>query len=176
MGLSDGFRMAVKPIPDDHHVVRFVPWARLRKDEDDNVIGVLGIAFRLRDNEEYLSTTWAEFFDGTFPENIHCAVRAIRASDLKVTTKSGFAIGQVGQIKSCCSSGKQSHAIRIVHERTDDNPAHAAVRRWPRDNDSLLDLLAETEWRTTILNLSVPFDCPIGEPCRCAQHRRAAFR
>jgi hypothetical protein len=56
--------MTITYLPDDHHVVRYVPWARLRKDEHENVIGVLGAAFRLRDGEQYLSATWAEFFSG----------------------------------------------------------------------------------------------------------------
>jgi hypothetical protein len=45
-------------------MVRYVPWSRLRKVEDDNVLGVLGGAFKLRTNEDYLSATWAEFFEG----------------------------------------------------------------------------------------------------------------
>jgi hypothetical protein len=72
--------MPITYLPPEDHVVRYVPWARLRKDEEDNVIGVLGAAFRLREGEEYLSATWAEFFK----KSIHCeavesAVKAIRA-------------------------------------------------------------------------------------------------
>ncbi|MGT2502529.1 hypothetical protein ACVOMS_20245 [Bradyrhizobium guangxiense] len=54
--------MPIAYLPETDHCVRYVPWARLRKDEEDNVIGILGAAFRLRDEEDYLSATWAEFF------------------------------------------------------------------------------------------------------------------
>jgi len=51
---------------------------------------------------------------------------------------------------------KQRHRIRIIHEPEDDNKAHTALRGWPRDNDPLLDLLAEDTWSETVLNKDVP--------------------
>ena len=51
-------------LPDEHHVMRYVPWTRLRKDEDDNVLGFLGDAFKLKPNEDHLSVNWLEYFDG----------------------------------------------------------------------------------------------------------------
>ena len=91
--------MPITYLPHEHHVVRYVPWARLRKDENDNVIGILGAAFKLRQIEDYLSATWAEFFQGTRPECVVAAVQAIRASEIKVSPRSGFAIGNVGRVK-----------------------------------------------------------------------------
>jgi hypothetical protein len=165
--------MAVTYLPDDHCVVRYVPWARLRKDENDNVVGVLGAAFRLRNNEEYLSATWAEFFSASgCDENLACAVRAIRASDMDVRPKSGFAVGKVGPIKARCLADQKRYKIRVIHERTSDNPGHAALRLWPRENEPLLELLAETDWSTTLLNLNVTAECPRGAACPCAPHRR----
>jgi hypothetical protein len=139
----------------DHHCVRYVPWSRLRKDEHDNVIGVLGAAFRLRDDEEYLSATWAEFFPGDHQARVCASVRAIRASNINVTTRSGFAIGVVAAIKEACLSDRKQHRIRIIHEAEDDNPAHTALRGWPRENDDLLELLAEEAWSDTILNATI---------------------
>jgi hypothetical protein len=164
--------MATTYVPDNNHIVRYVPWARLRKDENDNVIGVLGAAFRLRPDEEYLSATWAEFFGGEHKENLDCAVHAIRASDIDVRPKSGFAIGEVAAIKERCLADRNRHKIRVIHEKEDDNPAHAALRLWPRDNDALLELLAENDWAETLLNTDVPGACPNADLCRCARHRR----
>jgi hypothetical protein len=143
-------------LPDEHHVVRYVPWARLRKDENDNVIGVLGAAFRLREDEEYLSATWAEFSEGERPECIVSAVKIIRASALQVTTRSGFAVGNVGRVKAVCLSDQKRHRIRVSHEAEDDNRAHVALRGWPRDNEPLLDLLAEDAWSEIVLNKDIP--------------------
>jgi hypothetical protein len=152
MGPTDGSPMPIVYLEADHHCVRYVPWARLRKDEEDNVIGVLGAAFRLRDDEDYLSATWAEFFPGDHEARICASVRAIRASKINVTARSGFAVGVVAAIKDVCLSDRKQHRIRIIHEAADDNPAHTALRGWPRDNDELLELLAEEAWSATVLN------------------------
>lgn len=106
-------RCTIVYLPDDDHCVRYVPWTRLRKDEEENVIGVLGAAFRLRDEEEYLSATWAEFFPGaTHQDRIVASVRTLRASSINVRPKSGFAIGCVGEIKRACLEDQGRHRIQ----------------------------------------------------------------
>ena len=149
--------MPITYLPLEDHVVRYVSWSRLRKDENDNVIGVLGAAFRLRPAEEYLSATWAEFFQQTSREEcVSAAVRAIRASEIRVSPRSGFAVGNVRRIKDACLADRQKHKIRIIHEPEDDNQAHTALRGWPREGDLLLELIAEEVWNETILNSAVP--------------------
>jgi hypothetical protein len=147
--------MPITYLPADHHVVRYVPWARLRKDADDNVVGILGAAFRLRETEEYLSATWAEYFNGSHQQCVEAAVKAIRQSKMSVTAKSGFAIGNVGRVKEVCLADDKKYKIRVIHEPEDDNVAHTALRRWPRDNDLLLELLAEDAWGTLVLNRDI---------------------
>jgi hypothetical protein len=148
--------MPTANVPNENHVIRYVPWIRLRKDENDVVVGVLGVAFRLRDEEEYLSSTWLEFFPGALADALVLAIKAIRASDIDVRPKSGFAVGNVGKIKAACLEDARKHRIRIVHEKADDNEAHVALRLWPRDNDDLLDLIAEEVWNDLTLNIDVP--------------------
>ena len=138
----------------EHHVVRYVSWTRLRKDEDDNVLGVLAAAFTLRRGEKYLSATWAEFFQGPRRVQIEGAVRAIRASSIQVSPRSGFAVGNIGRVGEACQSC--GHRIRFLHEPEADNAAHSALRRWPRDADDLFELLAEDAWSETVLNKDVP--------------------
>jgi hypothetical protein len=146
--------MPITYLPPDDHVVRYVPWARLRKDEDDNIVGVLGAAFRLREDEEYLSATWAEYFAGSHAERIVAAVKTVRASKLKVSARSGFAVGNVQRIKDACLD-KGRHKIRIIHEAEDDNQAHTALRLWPRDNEDLLNSLADDAWSAYVLNRDI---------------------
>jgi hypothetical protein len=74
---------------------------------------------------------------------------------MNVTARSGFAVGVVAAIKEVCLNDRRQHRIRIIHEAEDDNPAHTALRGWPRDNDELLELLAEEAWCDTVLNASV---------------------
>jgi hypothetical protein len=151
--------MAKTYLPLEHHVVRYVPWARLRKDENDNVVGVLGAAFRLRNDEEFLSATWAEFFKGDdHAARIASAVKAIRASRVEVKPRSGFAVGNVRKIKEVCFADSKQYKIRVIHEPEDDNKAHTALRRWPRDNEDLLDLIAEEAWGNYVLNRDIRLD------------------
>jgi hypothetical protein len=157
MTRDDGSNMPITYLPPERHIVRYVPWARLRKDEDDNVVGVLGAAFKLREGEEFLSATWSEFCKGeTHEECVAAAVRCISASKIEVKTKSGFPIGMVRRIKDACFADSKQYKIRVIHEREDDNEAHVAVRRWPSDNDDLLALIAEEAWNTLLLNKDVP--------------------
>ena len=146
--------MKGQKLPLEHHVVRCVPWSKLRKDEDDHVLGVLGEAYKLRPSEEILSTTWLEYFASPRAAQIKAAVRAIRASKLKPGGKSGFAIGKVAAIIAACAD--RDHKIRIVHEPEDDNKAHTSVRQFPREDMELLELLAAIVWSELGLNSDVP--------------------
>lgn len=140
-------------MPPEHTVARYVPWARLRRDGDDNVVGVLPQAFSLRDDEEYLSATWLEYFSGTRDQQLLAMVSCIRNSKLAVKPKSGFALGNVAEISDACS--KIGVKIRVIHEREDDNEAHTALRRWPADNPDLLTLIADEIWNDIVLNKDI---------------------
>lgn len=155
MPRSAGSPMAgKKKVPADDHVIRYVPWNKLRKDENDQVIGVLAEAFRMRDGEKSLSSTWMEYFSGEPEEQMVAAVHAIRASNLKVKPKSGFAIGQVSAIQAECES--RNYKIHIVHDPEEDNPAHATVAGLPRDDLQILECLAIGAWSDWRLNSAVP--------------------
>ena len=148
--------MSPTKLPPEHHIVRNVPWNKLRKDDGDpeNVIGVLGAAFIMRPVDDTLSTTWLEYFHGSKDMQIQSAVRAMRASKLAIKSKSGFAVGMVRDIVSVAAN--KSYSIRILHEPEDDNRAHVAVRRWPREDMELFELLASEAWSQFVLNKDVP--------------------
>ncbi|AZO46919.1 MAG: hypothetical protein EOS54_09485 [Mesorhizobium sp.] len=146
--------MADDKIEEDHDLLRYVPFSKLRKaDGTDDVIGVLPEAFALREAEPYLSATWIEYF-ASQPDPVASAVRAVRNSALKVTTKSGFTKGKLSEIRSACKA--RGHQIRIVHEREPDNDAHVAVRRYPADDLELFESLATDAWSDWFLNSSIP--------------------
>lgn len=138
--------------PNDH-VIRYVSWNKLRKDENDQVIGVLGVAFQRRDKDRSLSVTWLEYFPGNYDEQTAASIRAIRASKLDVKPKSGFVIGKVVAIQELCESRK--YKVRFSHEPEDDNPAHASVSGLPRDDLALLESLALDAWCDVRLNSTV---------------------
>ena len=141
-------------IPNDNHVMRYVPWNRLRKDENDNVIGILGEAFALRDGEEGISSTWIEYFSGNQVSQITQAVHKNRKC-LKVTPKSGFAIGKVEDILSECNKNNKSKKIRVVYMPNNCNKAHIEVKPMPHNDALLLELLASDTWSQLILNRDI---------------------
>ncbi|MGH8548359.1 MAG: hypothetical protein ACRERU_07125 [Methylococcales bacterium] len=141
-------------LPIKDNVVRYVSWNKLRKDENDEAIGILAEAFKMRDSDKSLSTTWLEYFPGLREDQIHAAVRAIRESKLEVKPKSGFAIGRVGDIQAECAACR--YKVRIVHEPEDDNKAQVAVKSLPRDDMELFEQLAIGAWSDWILNKNVP--------------------
>lgn len=138
--------MAQKYLLDRERVVRFVPWAKLRKNQDETeVYGPLATAFGLRLNEEYLSANWCEYFEGTDRQCLRCAVEQFKKDPtLKIGGKARFAVALVGSLKDAAAS--RSRAIRIVHEPETENGAHAAIRNWPRDDDEFLDFVAQEVW------------------------------
>lgn len=144
-------------LPPEHHVIRNVPWTRLRKDDADpeKVIGVLGDAFKLRDADDgVLSSTWVEYFAGSQNEKIENAIKAMRASNLEIKTKSGFVFGEVQAIAAIAN--EKGYKIRVLHEPEDDNKAHVAMRRWPSEDMELFELLAAEAWSAIVMNVNVP--------------------
>ncbi|NOU20624.1 MAG: hypothetical protein HOO93_02345 [Methyloglobulus sp.] len=144
-----------RKIPDDDHVIRYVPWSRLRRDGNDEVIGILGEAFHLREKDKgRLSATWLEYFSNDCDTQLTKAVRVIRTGSLNVKSKSGFAIGNIRKIQATCMKYKSK--IRIVHSPSRDNNAHVSVIGLPEDNSELFELLASEAWADLVLNKDIP--------------------
>jgi hypothetical protein len=133
--------------------MRYVPWGRLRRDGDDNVLGFLPQAFQRRENEDSLSVNWLERFEGEQDSQITASVMMFRKT-ISVGTKSAFGIGNVGKIKDVCRA--HSASVRIVYEPTDDNHAHASIRRLPRDDITLLEALAAEAFAELVHNTAIP--------------------
>lgn len=130
--------MSKKRIPERDSVVRLVGWAKLRKDENDNVLGVLPGAFSLRDNEDYLSAAWLNYFDGEYEAQKSCVIKDLRSART-AGPKARYWIARVKDVTSLMEAN--GVRIRVIHEPMDNMYSHAALRRWPRD-DELLEILA----------------------------------
>lgn len=126
-------------LPPDHHVVRYVGHNSIRRDEDENVVGINAEAFRRKSTEDGLSVTWIEHFDGEWEDQLRAAVSAIGRTR-KAGTNSAFAWAQVGQIHHVCS--ERSHRVRIIHLPEDENRGHSEIRQLPHDDELLLEMLA----------------------------------
>jgi hypothetical protein len=140
--------MANDYLPEDSHMARHVPSQLVSRDPNtDAVIGCFPQAFELRADEEYLSTSWLEFYRGS---SLQCtaAVAAAMSKTRKIGARHGLAIGNVGAVKAACD--EFGTKIRVIHEPNEDNPCYTAVRRFRSDDISLLALLADEAWAKTI--------------------------
>lgn len=133
--------MSVTELPDGDHYVRVVPWTRVRKDADDNVLGVTAEAYRLRDSEDGLSGNWLEYAAPGKDQKtqLRATLKLIR-TERTVGSKARLAISKVGTLKQLCS--KRKNKVRVVHAPVGKNTAHAEIRRISRDDDELLELIA----------------------------------
>jgi hypothetical protein len=140
-------------LPDEDHVVRYVPWARLRKDEYDNVIGFLPQAFELRMNEDSLSVSWLEYFNGDREKQLHAVVKELR-NDRNLGKKSAFGVGKIEEIKRTCKDNNAR--VRIVYEPGRNIKSHSSIRNLPRNDLKLLEALAGEVFSELIRNIDVP--------------------
>ena len=129
-----------KYLEDPDRLVRYVPWGKLIKDDDEKVIGVIGAAFALRSGEEYLSATWCEYFDGSSDQTLRCAVGAIRNSELKPSSKGHFAVAEVKAAAfMVVSLGFFTYRDQLPL-RQFAGPVDPALRRWLEDTfQSIVD-------------------------------------
>lgn len=131
---KNGFKL-----PDRDHVIRHVPWSRLRRDENDNVLGFLPEAFELRPEEKSLSVNWLELFDGDHNYRTSKIINELRAAK-KIGRKSAFGLGNVGNIKNICE--KNGRMVKIVYAPTVGISSHSEIRHLPLDDKSILEALA----------------------------------
>eukprot|EP01037_Dinobryon_pediforme_P014137 gene14137-14256_t len=110
---SDGLRMKHDKLPSDSHVIRYVPWAKLRKDEDDKVIGVNWDAFQMRAVDNDLSITWAGYFTGLKPTQIEAAL----ALFLKPARISGIKSGLFMILRQTIMRMLALHGYRVMRWR-----------------------------------------------------------
>ena len=94
----------------------------------------------LREGETYLSVTWLEHFDPRYDQGLIQAADAIRRQ-LIVKPTDGFSTTAVGDFYDICE--RFDEKVRVLHEpENPENTGHVAIRRFPRDNLDLFDMLA----------------------------------
>jgi hypothetical protein len=135
--------MAQPNVPDEHHIARYVPWGRLEKDKDNNVVGYLPQAFERREDEDALSVNWVERTKGSIGTRLRTAAKFIRDTQKSKTlgSKGRLAILNVGAVKQTCIT--HGHRVRIVHQPISGNEPHSGIRQLPRDDLELLDAITE---------------------------------
>lgn len=123
--------------------MRYVPPARLRRDEDGKVLGILPHAFSYRADENFLSVNWLEYFKNDKATNLRDCVDAQRAT-LNVGKNCVYAVAVVDKVRLVCV--KKQKLVRIVYSPTKGNSAHSAIyAQHNEDLNVLSDLALEFE-------------------------------
>lgn len=133
--------MSQPNLPEGDHFARYVPWAKVDKDADHNVRGILWTAFQRRENEDGLSVNWLER-TGSPDQGVamRVTVGLLSSGGLEVKRKARLAISNVRQFKDICAARETK--VRIVHAPDDGNEPHSEIRQIPRDDQALLEDLA----------------------------------
>jgi hypothetical protein len=135
-------RGSLKHVDDAHSLARYVSPNKLKRDEEGNVIGVLFVAFALREGERYLSSSCIEAAGR--PEDAGLAVLKQRyATQMTRMTNSGFALGLTEDIRAACATRSR---VRIAIEPKKWNDAYVAIRQFPGEHLDVLELLASDAW------------------------------
>jgi hypothetical protein len=90
--------------------------------------------------EDYLSTTWLEYFDEKVAPRLKQVVQVMRNCAMKLTAKTGLAVANVGKVHDCAA--QCSVKIRVLHEPDPKNPAYVAIRGFRQEDQELLEMLA----------------------------------
>ena len=134
--------MAIKrgnSLPGQDHIMRYVPPARLRRDEDGNVLGILAQAFYHRKDEDSLSVNWLEHFRNDKASNLRDCVEAQRAT-LDVAKNCVYAVAVVDKVKQVCV--KKKNPVKIVYQPTKGNMAHSVLDVQHNEDLNLMSDLA----------------------------------
>lgn len=138
--------MAKRQLPPDQTVARYVPARLLITDRSDRsiAVGCFPDAFKLRKtvNETYLSCGWLECFPGTQQQQVDAVAAAMRSKKFDLKAGSGFAVGVVGDIASCCSGA----IVVAVHAPAKLRPDYTQVWGIPEENNAVLVALGTTAW------------------------------
>lgn len=145
---------SIKSLKDDAIVARYAGYSKLRRNKDDDVIGVLHTAFELRPNEEYLSAAHLDHFSGSKIEKLSAMKMAYDPHPLQVKPNGAFTLGEVGKIKSCCATF--AIPVRIVNAPSKNLDCYVQVRQFKDDIIELLNTLSEETWCDFIVVKDIP--------------------
>ena len=110
-------------------------------DLDDDGIPLEG-AFRLRDNEHYLSTNWLEYFSQPDRKSqIRSVVCSLRNKGRTVRSSTVLAVLNVGSVVSECKH-QLGLDLRIATLGEPDDPSHTGIFGYVENNDEVALLLA----------------------------------
>lgn len=126
-------------IPQTDHVLRHIGPSKLRRDENRNVVGVRGDAFKAK-GAEGLSVNWLEFVQGNEDHQLAEALTMMRTG---LNIKKSAFLAQIHVESFRALAHQEGYRIRIVYDPLEENRGHSEIRHLPTENDEILDILAD---------------------------------
>ena len=128
-------------ISNDHHVSRVCGASKLREDGTPS-----GTAFELRNNEEYLSVNWLEFFPETSKNEQLQKIREDQNNKGRTLPSRGkLAVLNVGRTaQEVLEVTEQKINLLFIHEPEDLDPSHSGIYGLEEDDLILTDTIANS--------------------------------
>lgn len=147
-----------------HRVTRWVRKRYLARDDNKAVIVdesgvplfVAPQAFALRSNEDYLSVTQIDKFEGSLPERVAAGAELLRMSlrNGMLDSDDAFCVAICSEIhKKGSDNGRK---LRIIEMPSGSNVMHVAIKNWPEDDYGFLESMSEEVFATRLLFGSLP--------------------
>jgi hypothetical protein len=129
-----GFPMKGKPLPDHDHISRYCA-PKTAQDGQPT-----GASFMLRQDEEFLSVNWMEYFGDI---GIDAQINKIREYiELSLAASGLFAVLNVGEIIDQVQRNSERQ-IAVLYEPTPGDQSHSGVYGYRYEDDLVADLIAE---------------------------------
>lgn len=127
------------PVPDPHHIARYCGGSTIREDGS-----ISGVAFRLRQTEEFLSVNWLEFLSQPTRDAEIRELQKVLGSKLQLRAKARIAALNTGELRRYVRvNSPDRRELRVLHQQEPGDPSYSGIFNLLPEHDLIADLLAE---------------------------------
>lgn len=127
------------PVPDPHHIARYCGGSTIREDGS-----ISGVAFRLRQTEEFLSVNWLEFLNQPTRDAEIRELRKVLGSKLQLGAKARIAALNTGELRRYVRvNSPDRRELRVLHQQEPGDSSYSGIFNLLPEHDLIADLLAE---------------------------------
>lgn len=131
-------------VSDTEHISRYCGGAQIHEDGR-----ISGIAFRLRESEDYLSVNWLEYLGLADRHSQIEEMRRVLGAKLKLGSQARLAVLNAGRLhEHVASASPDRRMLDILHEPEPVDPSHAGIFGLRPDDTLIAELIAEVVQET----------------------------
>ena len=137
-------------VPNKDHISRLCGGSKVLPDGS-----ISGEAFRIRNNETFLSVNWLEYLDMKNKNDEIAELRNILNKKRHIGAQAKIAILNVGEVRNHVStSSPDQRNLQILHEPENGDPSHSGIHNLRLDDNLIADLIAQVIQETHSAKLS----------------------